>query len=148
MAPCSRSAVLRAARQRLTAAGKLVLLLALGSGCDAAGGQDPEAVIERFIAAANTGQRQEVYRMLGPQSRNRLLELRQSAKRVSGRLALQPEDFLAVGRAAPAWEVAGVRLLRQDDDRAVVQVHSAAGDRHDVTLVKQGRSWRVELPGS
>lgn len=115
-------------------------------GCGDRAMQNPEAVVHRFITASNTGQRDEVYRLLGPRSQARLHEQRQSAKRVSGRLALQPEDFLAVGRAAPAWEATNVRLLRRSDEQAEVQVSSAAGDRATVTLVKQGGAWRVELP--
>ena len=102
--------------------------------------------MQRFIAASNSGQRDDVYRLLGPRTQARLAELRQSAKRVSGRLALEPEDFLAVGRAAPAWEATNVRVLRVSGDEASVQVSSSSGDRATVTLVRHGGAWRVELP--
>ncbi len=130
--------------RRLRGLGGLIALFCIS--CQAVG-SDPEAVVQKFIAAANTGQNHEVYKLLGPRSQQRLAELRQSAKRVSGRLALQPEDFLAVGRSPPAWEVAGVRLLRQSQTEASVQVFSTAGDRHALTLVKVGGEWKVELPG-
>lgn len=124
------------------------LVFGAAGACGARAERDPETVVEHFIAAANAGNSADVYALLGPESRKRLDELRQSAKRVSGRLALQPEDFLSVGRAPAAWEPQGVRLLRRSDTVATVQVYSAAGDRYAINLVRQGRAWKVELPGS
>ena len=124
------------------------VLACVSGACVGRGDSDPEAVVEQFIAAANAGHGADVYALLGPESRKRLDELRQSAKRVSGRLALQPENFLSVGRAPSAWEPQGVRLLRKSETVATVQVYSAAGDRYAVHLVRQGRDWKVELPGS
>jgi hypothetical protein len=110
--------------------------------------RDPEAVVEQFIAAANAGNSEEVYGLLGPHSRSQLDELRQSAKRVSGRLALEPKDFLSAGRAPAGWDPQGVRLLRKSNIDAVVQVYSAAGDRYSLTLVREGSAWKIELPSS
>ncbi|MDX2021089.1 MAG: hypothetical protein SF187_12690 [Deltaproteobacteria bacterium] len=126
----------------------VVTVCLAAAACGSRGERDPEAVVEHFIAAANAGNSADVYALLGPNSRKRLDELRQSAKRVSGRLALQPEDFLSVGRAPPAWEPQGVRLLHKSNVDATVQVYSAAGDRYAVNLVRQGHAWKVELPGS
>ena len=105
-------------------------------------------MVEYFVAAANAGNSAQVYDMLGPSSRRRLDDLRQSAKRVSGRLALQPPDFLSAGRAPAAWEPQGVRLLQRSDTDAVVQVFSAVGDRYSLNLVRQGQRWKIELPSN
>jgi hypothetical protein len=40
-----------------------------------------------------------------------------------------------------------MRTLRRDDHSALVEVFSAAGDRHTVTLVREGDEWKIELPG-
>ena len=132
--------------QRLTAA-RLFAILAF-VGCSRGVHRDPEPVVEEFIAAVNAGNSDDVYELLGPRSRSRLDDLRQSAKRVSGRLALEPKDFLSVGRAPVGWEPQGVRLLHKSNIDAVVQVYSAAGDRYSLNLVREGHAWKIDLPSS
>ena len=46
----------------------------------------------------------------------------------------------------PAWEPAGTRTLHRSGDEAEVEVFSAAGDRQSVRLVREGKTWKVELP--
>lgn len=133
---------------RLGFASSLLLSAVELAACGDHAQGNPEAVAEYFIAAANAGNSTQVYEMLGPSSRRRLDELRQSAKRVSGRLALQPQDFLFAGRAPAAWEPQGVRLLQRSDTDAVVQVFSAVGDRYSLNLVRQGQRWKIELPSN
>jgi len=134
-------------RAQTCAAIGLVLCLVLGTGCGRGKDGGPQQVVERFVVAAQSGDRAAVHSMLGPRSRARLQELMVSAERVSGRLVLEPYGFLAVGRAPPAWEMAGVRQLERDDTRAVVEVFSASGERHSVELVLDDGSWKIELPG-
>ena len=59
---------------------------------------------------------------------------------------LRPEDLVTVGWLPPAWEPAGMRLLRRDGTEAEVEVYSAAGDRQAIRTVQEGKSWKVELP--
>ena len=127
----------------------MVAALVMGPACSRNnnGGGDPADVVEQFVIAAQSGDRAAVYRLLGSRSRAWLQETMKSAERVSGRLVLEPYDFLAVGRAPPAWEMAGVRTIDRRDDRATVEVYSAAGDRHSIQLVIESGSWKIELPG-
>jgi hypothetical protein len=37
--------------------------------------------------------------------------------------------------------------VHREHDRAEVEVFSAAGDRHSLTLVREGKEWKIELPG-
>jgi hypothetical protein len=120
------------------------LLLA---GCSGRGGHSPEGAVQLFIAATRTGDRTSVYQRLGPRTRERMKALQEATRRTGGRLVVKPEDFLSVGWAPPAWEPAGTRTLRKDDTSAVVEVYSAAGDRHPVQLVREGDEWLIELPG-
>ena len=39
-----------------------------------------------------------------------------------------------------------MRTLRRDEDEAEVEVYSAAGDRQAIQTVKEGKTWKVELP--
>jgi hypothetical protein len=124
------------------------LMLALLLGCSGAEGPDsPEGAVRLFIAAARSGDRSSVFSRLGPITRARIESLESSIRPLSGRTQIKPEDFLSVGWAPPAWEPAGTRLLQRTRESAEVEVFSSAGDRHGLSLVREGREWKIELPG-
>ena len=108
---------------------------------------NPEGAVHLFIAAARSGDRATVYQRLGPETRARIEALLSSSRHQGGRLIAKPEDFFSVGWAPPAWEPAGTRTVHREHDRAEVEVYSAAGDRHSLTLVREGKEWKIELPG-
>ena len=120
------------------------LVLACGSS---EGPESPEGAVRLFIAAARTGDRGSVFARLGPATRARIETLEGSIRPLSGRTQIKPEDFLSVGWAPPAWEPAGTRLLRRTRESAEVEVYSSAGDRHALSLVREGRDWKIELLG-
>jgi len=122
-----------------------LLLLAGCSGGD--GPESPEGAVRLFVAAARTGDRGSVFQRLGPATRARIEALQSTSRRLSGRMMMKSEDFLSVGWAPPAWEPAGTRLLHRDQERAEVEVYSSAGDRHTLSLAREGREWKIELPG-
>jgi len=103
--------------------------------------------VRLFITAARTGDRGSVLQRLGPTTRARLEALQSDSRRLSGRLLMKTEDFLSVGWAPPAWEPSGTRLLRRDRESAEVEVYSSTGDRHTLLLAREGREWKIELPG-
>ncbi len=121
------------------------LLLVGCSGGD--GPENPEGAVRLFIAAARVSDRGSVLQRLGPATRARIETLQSASRRLSGRMMMKPEDFLSVGWAPPAWEPSGTRLLHRDRDSAEVEVYSATGDRHTLSLVREGREWKIELPG-
>ena len=108
---------------------------------------NPEGAVNLFITAARGGDRVSVYQRLGPETRAHIEALLSSSRHQGGRLIARPEDFFSVGWAPPAWEPAGTRTVHRDLDRAEVEVYSAAGDRHSLTLVREGKEWKIELPG-
>jgi hypothetical protein len=122
-----------------------VLFLAACSGRERA--DNPEGAVHLFIAAARSGDRAAVYRLLGPETRAHIQGLVVASRHQGGRPITRPEDFFSVGWAPPAWEPAGVRTVRRDRDHAEVEVYSAAGDRHSLHLVREGKEWKIELPG-
>jgi hypothetical protein len=127
---------------------RFVLVVAfLLAGCSSRERADnPEGAVHLFIAAARSGDRAAVYQRLGPGTRSRIDTLLSSSQYHSGRTIARPEDFFSVGWAPPAWEPAGIRTVHRDHERAEVEVYSAAGDRHSLTLVKEGKEWKIELP--
>lgn len=127
--------------------------LVLGGLCLAAAGcssrddgSSPEAAVRSLIAAARAGDRLAVYQRFGPRTRARIEEQLSSARKTGATRILRPEDLVTVGWVPPAWEAAGTRLLQKGADEAEVEVYSAGGDRQSVKVVKEGKSWRVELP--
>ena len=123
----------------------LAFLLAACSSQERA--DNPEGAVHLFIVAAHSGDRASVYQRLGPQTRARIEAMLSSSRHQGGRLIARPEDFFSVGWAPPAWEPAGIRTVQRDRDHAQVEVYSAAGDRHTLSLVREGKEWKIELPG-
>ena len=125
----------------------LSVLLLLPACSSRVRADNPEGAVHLFIAAARSGDRASVYQRLGPETRARIETLLSSSRHQGGRLIAKPEDFFSVGWAPPAWEPAGTRTVHRERDRAEVEVYSAAGDRHSLTLVREGKEWKIELPG-
>ena len=124
----------------------LAFLLAACSSQERA--SNPEGAVHLFIAAARSGDRASVYQRLGPETRARIEAMLSSSRHQGGRLIARPEDFFSVGWAPPAWEPAGIRTVQREPERAEVEVYSAAGDRHALSLVREGKEWKIELPGN
>ncbi len=123
-----------------------LLSLLASLACSGGGGaKSPQGAVRLLISAARAGDRPGVYQRLGPRTRERIASLQAATRRTAGRVPLRPESFLSAGWAPPAWEPAGMRTLRRDRDSAEVEVTSAAGDRHSVTLVREAQEWKVEL---
>jgi hypothetical protein len=128
---------------------RIALLAFLLSACSSQGRADnPEGAVHLFIAAARSGDRASVYQRLGPETRTRIEAMLSSSRHQGGRLIARPEDFFSVGWAPPAWEPAGIRTVQRERERAEVEVFSAAGDRHALSLVREGKEWKIELPGN
>lgn len=109
-------------------------------------GASPEGAVTALIASARAGDRLAVYQRFGPRTRARIDELMSSAGRTGATRVLRPEDLVTVGWVPPAWEAAGTRLLHREGDEAEVEVYSGGGDRQSVRVVREAKSWKVELP--
>jgi hypothetical protein len=130
----------------LLAALGLAALLAAGGCSSRDDGSCPEAAVQSLIAAARAGDRLAVYQRFGPRTRARIDDLLSSARRTGATRVLRPEDLVTVGWVPPAWEAAGTRLLHREGDEAEVEVYSGGGDRQSVRVVREAKSWKVELP--
>jgi hypothetical protein len=128
---------------RIVVAAAAVALLACNSRDD---GSSPEAAVRSLMTAARAGDRLAVYQRLGPRTRARVEAMLAAAGKTGATRILRPEDLVTVGWVPPAWEAAGTRLLHRAGDEAEVEVYSAAGDRQSVRVVREAKSWKVELP--
>ena len=126
------------------AAALIVCRVVTGWGCG--GRDDPVAAVESLIASSRAGDRAAVYARFGPRTRARNDGLLASAQPTGGTRTLRPEDLVTVGWLPPAWEPAGTRLLRYEGAEAEVEVFSASGERQAIKTVREGKTWKVELP--
>jgi hypothetical protein len=109
-------------------------------------GWSPEAAVTQLIASARAGDGASVYRRLGPRTRGRIETILAAARKTGGARLLRPEDLVTVGWVPPAWEASNVHEQSRSGDEAEVEVASAAGDRQNVRVVREGKRWMVELP--
>ncbi len=117
------------------------------SGCSGGdAGWSPEAAVTQLIASARAGDGASVYRRLGPRTRGRIETILATARKTGGARLLRPEDLVTVGWVPPAWEASNVHEQSRSGDEAEVEVASAAGDRQNVRVVREGKRWTVELP--
>jgi hypothetical protein len=116
------------------------------AGCATRDDSSPEAAVRALIASARAGDRTAVYSLFGPDTRARIQALLGSSHRTGGARLLAPQDLVTVGWLPPAWEASGTRVASRTDAEAEVEVYSAAGERQMVHTVREGRSWKVELP--
>jgi hypothetical protein len=115
--------------------------------CASACGRD-EVVdsVRAFDRAAEVGDREGVYRALGPQTRARLEADARRAGELSGRRTVRPEELLAIGWSPRRFRSATVRVLGRAGDHAEVEVLGAHGEREVLTVVRVEDAWRIELP--
>jgi hypothetical protein len=124
----------------------VLLVAAVGACSGRDDGASPESAVQALIAEARAGDRLGVYQRFGPRTRAHIDELLSSARRTGATRVLRPEDLVTVGWVPPAWEAGGPRRGRRDGDEAEVEVYSGGGDRQSVRVVREAKSWKVELP--
>jgi hypothetical protein len=122
-----------------------VVAALLVAGCGA-GGRSPEGVVRAFAEASEAGDRDAVFRLLGPRTRARLDADARTAAQPSGRRAVPAADLLAVGWFPPRWHLRDARELERDGDHAVVEARGPSGEAERVECVRVQGAWRIELP--
>ena len=60
---------------------------------------------------------------------------------------LSGREILLGDQAPTSPKVKSVTVVREQDGRAVVSVEEEGGNGGEVTLVREGGEWQVELPG-
>jgi hypothetical protein len=122
------------------------LLLAIALFAVACGGaRSPDGAVRALAEAAESGDRDAVYALLGPATRARLAADAERAAQAAGRRELGPADLVAAGWSPPKWHAADFDVLTRSGDRATVEIRGAAHERETVTCVLVGGQWRVEL---
>ena len=127
------------------------LALALGLLLAAAGCRrdlDPAERYQAFAAAARSGDAGAVWSMLPERSREALDgRAREIAARAPpGVVAGDGRQLVLGDLAARAPRAKAVVLRRESAERAVVAVEVEGEPAREVTLVREGGVWRVDLP--
>ena len=97
-------------------------------------------------ASVRAGDREAVFNRFGPRTRAHIEELLASAHKTGGRACCARRIWSRSAGCRPPGSRPGTAHADRDGDEAEVEVYSAAGDRQTVHLVREGKSWKVELP--
>ncbi len=130
-------------RRSRAALGAAVVVAGLTPAC---GRDDPEAAVRAFDRAAAAGARTEVYALLGPATRARLVADARRAAEQSGRRGVRPEELLAIGWSPRRFRSAVVHVVGRAGEHADVEVIGERGERELLSVVRVDGAWRVELP--
>jgi hypothetical protein len=106
----------------------------------------PEAAVRDMLHAAKTGDRDLVFALLAPRTRERLdAEARRATDLVGASQRYVARDLISIGGSDSAADPTDITVIEELGDRAVVEVVSALG-RSRVDLVKVEGRWRIDLP--
>jgi hypothetical protein len=106
----------------------------------------PEAAVRDMIQAAKTGDRDVVFELLAPSTRDRLAaEARRATDLVGASQRYTAKDLISIGSSEGVPDPTDITVLEEHGDHAVVEIVSPAG-RARLELVKIGGRWRIDLP--
>ena len=107
----------------------------------------PEAAYRALAKAVAERDADQAWSLLSQASRKRLDALaREAAARAPGVVAPSGRQLLLGDAALASRPLARVEVASQDGDRAVLRVQEEGRPPREVTMVREGRGWRVELP--
>jgi hypothetical protein len=119
----------------------VVVLVAAACG----GARSPEGAVRALAEAAESGDRDALWALLGPATRARLTTDADRAAQAAGRRELGPRDLVAAGWSPPHWRAVDFDVLTRAGDRATVEVRGPGHERETVSCVLVDGQWRVEL---
>ena len=106
----------------------------------------PEITVRDLLAAAKAGDRDAVFELLGPVTRERLDgDAKRATDLVGGAVRYGAKDLISIGSSEGVSDPTDITVLDEGTDRATVELVSPAG-RARLSLVQVEGRWRVELP--
>ena len=107
----------------------------------------PEAAYRSLAKAVAERDADRAWSLLSRESQKRLEVLaRETAARAPGVVAPSGRQLLLGDAALASRPLAGVEVASQEGDRAVLRVEEAGRPPREVSMVREGGGWRVELP--
>lgn len=99
-----------------------------------------------MLQAAKTGDREAVFSLLSPDTRERLeAEAKRATDLVGAARRYTAKDLLSIGSSDGVPAPTDITVVEERGDRAVVEVVSPAG-RARMDLVKADGRWKIDLP--
>jgi hypothetical protein len=106
----------------------------------------PEICVRDLLQAAKMNNRDLVFELLTPATRERLdAEAKRATDLVGAAVRYTAKDLISIGTSDESFTPTDITVIEQRGDRAVVEIVSAAG-RSRLQLVKIDGRWRVDLP--
>jgi HEAT repeat protein len=104
----------------------------------------PEATVRDLVQAAKTGDRDAVFELLTPATRDRLEAEARVATDLAGSARYTAKDLISIEAGDPSATPTDITVIEEHGDRAIVEIVSTAGRARLVLLHVDGR-WRVDL---
>lgn len=99
-----------------------------------------------MLQAAKTGDREAVFSLLSPATRERLdAEAKRATDLVGAARRYTAKDLLSIGSSEGVAAPTDITVVEERDDHAIVEVVSPAG-RSRMELVKIEGRWKIDLP--
>ena len=106
----------------------------------------PEVAVREMLQAAKTGDREIVFSLLSPHTRERLeAEAKRATDLVGAAVRYSAKDLMSIGSSDGVAPPTDITVIEERGDRAIVEVVSPAG-RARMELVKVEGRWLVDLP--
>ena len=106
----------------------------------------PEVAVREMLQAAKTGDRETVFLLLSPATRDRLeTEAKRATDLVGAATRYTAKDLVSIGSSDGVPAPTDITVIEERGERAIVEVVSPAG-RSRIELVKADGRWTIELP--
>jgi hypothetical protein len=106
----------------------------------------PEIAVREMLQAAKTGDRDTVFSLLSPETRQRLeIEAKRATDLVGAATRYAAKDLVSIGSSDGVPAPTDITVIEERGDRAIVEVVSPAG-RSRIELVKADGRWTIDLP--
>ncbi|MCX5746999.1 MAG: hypothetical protein NT062_31400 [Proteobacteria bacterium] len=106
----------------------------------------PEATVGDLLQAAKAGDRDLVFQLLAPTTRQRLeAEARRATDLVGASIRYTAKDLISIGNAEHIATPTDITVIEERSDHAIVEVVSPAG-RARMELQRVDGRWRIDLP--
>ncbi len=107
----------------------------------------PDVAVRDMLQAAKTGDRDVVYELLGPMTRERLdIEAKLATEKVGSAVRYSAKDLINIGASDPSAAPTAITTIEEHGDYALVEVVAPSGERWRVDLARIDGAWRIELP--
>ncbi|MGE0868870.1 MAG: hypothetical protein AB7P03_09915 [Kofleriaceae bacterium] len=106
----------------------------------------PELAVGEMLRATKAGDRDAVFEMLSPATRERLdREAKRATDLVGAAVRYSARDLVSLGKSDTVVMPTDITLVEERGDTAVVEVVSPIG-RARIDLVKYGGRWLIDMP--